>query len=69
MFDEILLLRMGSFMCILQIVEASVNVGLRMLRNVFSEEAGGYVEVFGRLGERGVITLETSEGMQRLACL
>jgi len=56
-------------MCILQIVEASVNVGLYMLRNVFSEEAGGYVEVFGRLGERGVIRLETSEGMQRLACL
>ena len=54
----------ASFMCTLQIVEASVNIGLYILRKIFGEEARGYVDVFKRLGEKRVLSLKVSEGMQ-----
>ena len=39
------------------------------MRKIFGEEARGYVDVFKRLGEKRVLSLKVSEGMQRLARL
>ena len=44
-------------------------VGLHILRERCRLEAEGYVQVFRRLTECGVLTVETGEGMARLARL
>ncbi len=56
-------------LCIVEIVEAAVTIGLHILREQFGEEVEGYVQVFKKLTEHGVLSGDIGEGMIRLARL
>ncbi len=53
----------------IEIVEAAVTIGLHILREQFGEEVEGYVQVFKKLTEHGVLSGDIGEGMIRLARL
>jgi len=54
---------------IVEIVEATTLIGLHILREQFNDTAEGYVQVFRKLLERGIISRDTGEGMIKLARL
>jgi len=54
---------------IVEIVEAATLIGLHILREQFSDTAEGYVQVFRKLLERGILSRDTGEGMIKLARL
>jgi len=56
-------------LCIVEIVEAAAALGLHILREHFRESAEGYVQVFRKLLERGVVSRDVGEGMARIARL
>jgi len=49
--------------------EAATLIGLHILREQFNDTAEGYVQVFRKLLERGIISRDTGEGMIKLARL
>ncbi len=51
------------------IVEAASDLGIAILRHYFGDVAESYREVFLKLGEKGVISFKTAEGMASLASL
>ena len=54
---------------IVEIVEAATLIGLHILREQFNDTAEGYVQVFRKLLERGILSRDTGEGMIKLARL
>jgi len=54
---------------IVEIVEAATLIGLHILREQFNDRAEGYVQVFRKLLERGILSRDTGEGMIKLARL
>jgi len=58
-------LRLG----VVEIVEAATSIGLHILRERFNESAEGYVQVFRKLLERGVLSRDVGEGMIKLVRL
>ena len=58
-------LRLG----IVEIVEAATAIGLHVLRERFNEDVEGYVQVFRKLLERGVLSRDVGEGMIKLVRL
>ncbi|PLJ78201.1 hypothetical protein [Infirmifilum sp. SLHALR2] len=51
-------LRLG----VVEIVEAATSIGLHILRERLIEEAEGYVQVSGKLAERGVLSRDAGGG-------
>lgn len=56
-------------LCIIEIVEAAVAIGLHILREQFREEAEGIVQTFRKLVERGVVSVDVGEDMMKLTKL
>jgi len=56
-------------LCVIKIVEAAVILGLHILREHFNEHVEGYVHVFKKLIDHGVLSSEVGEGMIRLVRL
>jgi len=54
---------------IVEVVEAATLIGLHILREQFNDTAEGYVQVFRKLLERGILSRNTGEGMIKLARL
>jgi len=54
---------------IVEIVEAATLIGLHILREQFNDTAEGYVQVFRKLLEHGILSRDTGEGMIKLARL
>jgi len=56
-------------LAIIEVVEASTSLGLHILRELGERHFDGYIEVFRRLVEKGVISPEIGQNMMRLARL
>ncbi len=55
---------------VVEIVEASVALGLYILRKLYGvEKVDGYTSVFKKMMEKGITSLQTSEEMMRMVRL
>jgi len=54
-------------LALVEVVEAATSLGLCILRDLGVRRVEGYSQVFRKPVEHGVLSLETGEGMKRLA--
>jgi uncharacterized protein YutE (UPF0331/DUF86 family) len=55
--------------CIIEIVEGLIDTGICILMNTYGENVHGYVEVFTKLVEKGIIDYEIGDKLKTLTRL